>query len=439
MSCQEDVAFSLWQKDYWLRLERIRRTDVEQAQELDIKRYLLLIVKRRYLFAIAAASIITAVVIISYFIPPVYEAKTVVSIEKSFLNDVLRNIGGTQAMDDGASALSTIMKSRTLVLKVISDIGVDMQGMTEAQVEGLIKYLQATTKVMIEYSKSGRRDVDFFTVSFKSEDPRFARDYVNNVVSTYIEMTIGSKREDSFGANRFLLDQINQFKEKVGKLDAEITKLKKDQSIALYNKYFALQKRRDDLLVQYTEDHPEVIKVQAEIEALKAKHTISPNKLAYASNIINRLAVLERERESSKKMFDELTAAYGKSEMSTQAELQDKVGSFRIVDPAVLPIKPVSPDRIMIILMGIVGGIGGAAGLIVLLDVFDDSVKNVDTIKSLGIPVLAIIPHIQDSRALIKSRRKDICLFMLSGLYAGILGAVMVLEKLGLLSQMLKE
>ncbi len=407
--------------------------DVEQTQELDIKRYLHLVLKRRYLFAITASFIITAVVIISHFIPPVYEAKTVVSIEKSFLNDVIKNIGGTQSIDDKATALSMIMKSRTLVLKVISDLGVDLQGMTEAQVEGLIKRTQDRTQITIEFNKSGRRDVDFFTVSYQNRDPRFARDYVNNVVSKYIETTIGSKREDSFGANRFLLDQINQLKEKVGKLDAEIAMLKKDQNIIVYNRFLELQKRRDDLLVQYTENYPEVIKVQSEIEALKAKYTISREKLAHSSNVLERLAILERERESSKKIYDELTAAYGKSEMSTQAELQDKAGTFRIVDPAVLPITPVSPNRVMIILLGIVGGIAGATGLIVLLDTFDDSIKNVATIRSLGVPVLAIIPHIQDPHALIKSRRKDICFYTLSGLYVVLLGAVIVLEQLGLL------
>jgi uncharacterized protein involved in exopolysaccharide biosynthesis len=412
---------------------------VEQTQELDIKRYLRLILKRRYLFAITAALIITAVVIISHFIPPVYEAKTVVAVEKSFLNGVLKNIGGTQSIDDKATALSTIMKSRTLILKVIGDLGVDMQGMTEAQVEGLIKSTQDKTQITIEFSKSSRSDVDFFTVSYRNRDPRFARDYVNNVVSKYIESTIGAKREDSFGANRFLLDQINQLKEKAGNIDVEIATLKKDQNIIVYNRYLELQKRRDDLLVQYTEDHPEVIKVQSEIEALKAKYTISRERLAHSSNVLDRLAVLERERESSKKIFDELTAAYGKSEVSAQAELQDKAGTFKIVDPAVLPIIPVSPNRLMIMLLGIVGGIAGAAGLIVLLDTFDDSIKNVDAIKSLGVPVLAIIPHIQDPHTLIKSRRKDIWLYTLSGLYVVLLGAVIALERLGLLGQILKQ
>jgi succinoglycan biosynthesis transport protein ExoP len=406
---------------------------VEQSEGLDLKHYLQLVLKRRCLFAITAAFIITSVVIISRFIPPVYEAKTVVAIEKSFLNDALKNIGGTQSVDDRATALSTIMKSRTLILKVIDDLGIDMRGLTEAQVEGLIKSTQDRTKITIEFSQGGGRDVDFFTVSFRDRDPQFARDYVNRVVGKYIATTIGSKRSESFGANQFLLDQINQFKGKVDKYDAEIAVLKKDNNIILYNRYLELQKKLDDLLVQYTENHPEVIKVQSEIEAHKAKYDISPKKLAHALEEKNRLAILERDRESSKKMYDEMAAAYSKSEVSTKAELQDKAGTFRIVDPAVLPIKPVSPNRIKIIFMGILGGIAVAIGLIVLLDILDDSIKNVDMIKGLGIPVLAVIPHIQNHEDLIKSRRKDIFFYTLSGLFVVLLGAVLVLENLGLL------
>ncbi len=406
---------------------------MEQTHELDIKHYLRLVMKRRYFFVIAAVFIITAVVAAAYLIPPMYEAKTVVSIEKSFLDNIIKNIGGARVIEDKATALSTVMKSRTLVFKVISDLGVDVQRKSEAAVEDLIKRTQDRTQILLEFSKAARSDVDFFTVSFRDRDPRYARDYVNNVVSKYIEESVGSKREESFGANRFLLDQINQFKEKVEKIDAEIFSLKKEEDIILYNKYLELQNRRDALLVQYTEDHPEVIKVKSEIEALKTKYNFSQKKLSHAANVNNRLGILERERESTKKIYDELTSAYGKTEVSTQAEIQNKAGTFKIVDPAVLPIKPVSPNRILIILLGIVGGIAGAAGLIVLLDTFDDSIKNVDTIKSLGVPVLAIIPHIQNPDTVINSRRKDIALYIFSGLFVALLCAVVVREVLVML------
>jgi succinoglycan biosynthesis transport protein ExoP len=422
---------------------------LEQTQGLDIHRYLQLVLKRRYLFAITAAALITAVVIISYLIPPVYEAKIVVSIEQSFLDGVLSNMGGAKSIDDKASALATIMKSRTLVFKVINELGIDLHKMTEAQIEGLIKNMQNKTQINLEFNRSGRRDVDFFTVSFRDQNPRFARDYVNTVVKNYIAENIGSKREGSVDANKFLLGQINQYKEKVSKIEAEITLLKKDRNVILYDRLLELQKRLEELLFQYTESHPEVIKVQSEIASLKAKFRKPQQKteeadvstdqsserrsttMAGAESIKNQLTVLERERESNKKIYDELTAAYSKSEVSTQAEVQDKAGTFRILDPAILPIKPVSPDRIKIILLGIIGGIAGAVALVVILDSFDKSVKNIDTLKSLGIPVLAIIPHIQDPAELISTRIKDICLYSLSGLFIVLLVAVIVLEMLG--------
>jgi succinoglycan biosynthesis transport protein ExoP len=416
-------------KTYWSRLDRVRRADVEQIQELDIKRYLRLILKRRYLFAITAAFIITTVVIYSHFIPPVYEANALVSIDKSFLNNALKNLAGTQSIDDKSAALSTIMTSRVMIVKVLSALGVDMQGMTQEEVEGRIKSTQNMTQ--LDFSKSSGA-VDFFTVSFRDKDPRYARDYVNKVVSMYIETNVGSKREDASDANTFLLDQINRQREKVDKLDAEVAVLKKDENVLLYNKFMELQKKLDDLLLQYTEHHPEVVKARTTIEMLKAKYFNSQNKLAYAETAARRLSSREHELEFSKKIYDELTVAYGKSQLSTRAELQDKEGSFKIVDPAVLHIIPVSPNRVKIILMGIIAGLAGAAGLIVLLDVIDDSIKSVDVIKSLGIPVLAIIPHIQDPHALIKSRRKDICFYTLSALYVVLLGVVIVAERLRL-------
>lgn len=425
---------------------------MEQTQEPDIKRYLHLVLRRRYLFAAVAAAIMTGAVVTSYVIPMVYEAKTVVSIEKSFLNNIIKNIGGAQTVEDKASALSTIMKSRTLVVKVINDIGLDVTRMTEAQVEGLIKNIQDRTQIAIEYNKagSGRKDVDFFTVSFRDRDPRRARDYVNNLVSRYIEENMSGKREGSFGANRFLLDQINHYKDAVGTLDAEIAMLKKDRNVMLHDRTLELQKRLDDLLVQYTENHPEVIKTRSEIDSLKSKFRTRKKQadsddqvkqpaethesaVAGASYTKNRIAALERERDTNKKIYDELAAAYGKSEVSSQAEVQDKAGTFKIVDPAVLPIKPVSPNRIKIILIGIIGGLAGAFGLLFALDTIDKSVKTIDVIKGFGIPVLAVIPHIESAGDLIKAKKKDAYFYGLSGLFVMLLGAVIVREVIVLL------
>jgi hypothetical protein len=51
-------------------------------------------------------------------------------------------------------------------------------------------------------------------------------------------------------------------------------------------------------------------------------------------------------------------------------------------------------------------------------------------IKSLGVPVLAVIPHIENPDMLIKTRKKDIALYIFSGLYAALLCAVVIREAL---------
>jgi hypothetical protein len=88
--------------------------------------------------------------------------------------------------------------------------------------------------------------------------------------------------------------------------------------------------------------------------------------------------------------------------------MQDKAGMFRIVDPAVLPVVPVSPDRVKIMLLGIFAGIAGAFGFVLILDNLDDSIKSLDALRGFGVPVLAVIPSIQNPADLAKRRRIDV-------------------------------
>ncbi|HUH65245.1 MAG TPA: GNVR domain-containing protein, partial [Syntrophales bacterium] len=352
--------------------------------------------------------------------------------------------------------------------KVISDLDLDLGKKNEADMEKLIKSIQERTEVKLEFNKVSRNNIDFFTVSFQDRDPKLARDYVNTLVGKYIEENLRFNREASTGTNSFLLDQINLVKAKVGKLDAEIVRLKekdaeieqskkKEEEIALQNEnrpsavdvrrleLKKLKKRLSYLLTHYTPDYPEVNKVKADIESLSAEIKASPREsagdidsvkrsagksnvnAAASSDVKTRLTELERERDTNQRIYEELSAAYGVSQVSTQAEMQDKVGTFRIVDPAILPIKPIKPNRIMIMLLGILAGIAGAFGLIVFLDMSDKSVKNVGMLKNFGLPVL-VVPHILTPNELKKARISNVFFYGLSGLYVLLLAAVIVRE-----------
>ena len=441
---------------------------MEPSQELDIRRYLRLVYKKRYVFIIAAAAIITATIVAGYLLPPMYEAKTIVLIERNFIKQLIKDITVMPSLDERVKVLSLVMKSRSLLLKVMADLDLDVNKKSQAEIEKMVRNFQDKTEIRIEINKANRKDMDSFAVVYQDRDPKRSMDYVNMLVRRYIEENLSSTREEAYGANRFISEQINFFKSKIDAVEGEIANYKREKGVVTHQRILALQKKVDDLSVQYTENHPDVIKAKAEIGALQdqlrqRRGASAPSRDADAGTspsgpssqergegqaatesalaaiaaknerlraVIEsqravlrtvpagnrKLSDLERERDAHKKIYEELVASRGKSEVSTQVEVQNKSGTFRIVDAAVLPTKPVS-DRVKMILLGIGAGIAGAFLLVLLLDYLDDSVKTVDALRGLGVPVLAVIPSIQNAEELAERRRKDVLVYSVTGVY----------------------
>jgi capsular polysaccharide biosynthesis protein len=140
-----------------------------------------------------------------------------------------------------------------------------------------------------------------------------------------------------------------------------------------------------------------------------------------------------QERNKDENLYDQLVARRGQAEVSNQVQLQDKQSTFRIIEPAQLPVIPIGPDRVKIMMLGIAAGIAGGFGLLIAIHSFDRTIKTVDSLKELGIiEVLAVIPRNIDPQVAEKERRKDLRLYIASGACFSMIVALLVLEKLGL-------
>ncbi len=392
---------------------------METPQEFDIKKYSQLLYQKRYVF-VAIVVIVTSIAIaVSYVLPKTYEAKSTVLIERNYVNELMKTIAVTPSIDDRVKALEVILKSRPLVLKVMGDLDLELTRKSDAEVEKLVQEFQKTTDIKIEMNKSTRKDMDMFTVSFRHANPATARDYVNILVRRYIEESLSHNRDETYGANKFLLEQIDLFKDKISTIEADIARLSRQPATVAQDKLRVLQKRLDELRVQYTDNHPEVMKLKAEIEALRNQSTGSkPSADAgRTGEQPQKLSALERDRDTYKKIYEDLMATLGRSEVSSHIEVQDKGGTFTILEPAILPLSPVSPNRVKIILLGLLAGIGGGIGFIILLDGMDKSVRTLDTVKTFGLPVLAVIPNIQNPADIQRTKRNDLALYIAAGVY----------------------
>lgn len=470
------------------------------SNEMDYKRYLVLAKRDKRLCIVIALVVMTLVTAASYVIPNKYEAKSTVFVEKSVISELLKGLTFTPSTEDKIKVLTYALNSRTLITKVIDELDLKKGG--EAELEKLIKSLQDNTQIKIK-DKEG-----LFVISFQDRNPKLARDYVNALVRRYIDENTSSKREESYGATQFLSEQLNTFREKLVKSEEEAnafkrgsgsvatmdpTSLLKDindsqqradelkvkqaqletilaglgKANSVQSNLPALQKRLQELQLQYTDKYPEIIRLKDDIQALEAQKkggqgvtrpTDSPEydrlnselrALRQAEANLNAniarnrrllqsipaakatLEDLEREKNSQKTLYETMLARQGQSEVSKQMEVQDKSTVFRVVDPAVLPIKPVSPDRKKLIVLGILAGIAGGLGLVILKDQLDNSVKSVDMAKQFGLPVLAVIPRIEDPQQIAQQVRQDRRLYFATGLYFSLILAVLVLEVSG--------
>jgi polysaccharide chain length determinant protein (PEP-CTERM system associated) len=470
--------------------------------EFDYRKYLSLLNKHKRLFAFTALVIMTGVLVYSYQLPKEYRSQSTVFIEKTVLNDLVKGIAVTPSQDDLLRGLYTTIKSRALLTKVANDLDLNLNKQSDAHLEATISRLRNKTELTLD------GNVGLIIFSFTDNNPRFARDYVNALVRRYIEENLSSKREESYGATSFISEQSASIKQKLEKVNDEIGRLKAEKGAALAsdpvgmqtqikaeqerlneliihrsqveatrnqlrnnnptkNRLAALQRRLEELRVDYTDNYPEVLKVKTDIEAAKKEITIGdgtsvadPQELSRIELELNAIRASEanqrsilastrgltqanpsavsamekllQEKNRYSGMYDQLVAKHGQAEFSNQMEAQDKSATFRIVEPALMPTLPVGPNRVRIILIGIAAGIAAGFGLLLVIDYFDKSVKTVDTLKTLGINVLAVIPKISDPQAIDKERRGDLRLYLLSGSYFSMIVALLALEFLGM-------
>ncbi len=498
----------------------------------NIKRYLRLISSKKYIFIIASILLTTIFLIYVYSIPKNYTAKSTILLEDNIIEKFVKGIAITPTIKERIKAMSETILGRGLILKTIRKLNLDSGVKTDKDLEEMIFNFQKKTKLKIRKDRS-------FVLSFTSEHPVHSRDYVNTLVRLYIEDNIIMKKLEADSATKFLRKQVGFFKEKKDRAENAIIKYRQEKGIYIAvdenslieeikghnqgieeiktersqliaakdslrsrlkgepvtvnvldtsefldskNKMIeSLENRIKKLLIIYTEEYPEVIKLRDETAALKRQgyFTEYPNSLTdsetgeinpiyqgikqkiieleaeisainakeknlkglmkdkekqlrYIPEDKKKLADLEKDRDAFKGTYKQLLGRLGQAEVSKQMEIEDKAATFRVIEPAVSSTRPDGPGRKKLILVSVMFGLLGGFGFVYLRDSFDKSVKSIDDIKILGLPVLATIPKIQSAENLIKIRKKDKLLYSFAGVYMlGILG-LFTLEYMGL-------
>ena len=300
-----------------------------------------------------------------------------------------------------------------------------------------------------------------------------AKDFLDHLIDKYMEQSIHKKTSKASTALNFVDEQLKEVSTKLheaamklenfkeennlvdvkiesqviltnrSKVKAELEKVKVQESAfnALYNEfktgnygavsslakdYPVLASLLDDLqkakskkitlLSTFTEEHPDVQKVNEEIDDIRMalesaiesiSDSLSEKRRSLEDTLYNSETTLlkfpekERELAALQRKYKVLEQTY-EFLLQKQAEMSinkaSTVSGNRILDRAVLPTKPVKPNVPMILLTSLLLGFIAAMFMAYLREILDDKIKTrEDIVSNTRIPFYGVIPQVRSA------------------------------------------
>ncbi len=492
--------------------------------------------KRRWLIWIVATLVCSVGWAMVYSMPNKYESMARVFINtQSMLKPLLVGLAINEGRDekrDLAESTKRTLLSRPNLEKVIRATDMDHGVNSQRDTDDLILRLSE------EITVSGKGKDNIYVISYEGTDPRRAQKVVETLLAIFVENTLGISRKDTSVAERFIEEQIQEYEARLvageerlkefkqqnmglmpgdaggyySKMEAETAKLeqaklelkealnKRDQlaaqieqetlesqkraavtsnSDAFDDRINGLEARLDELLLQYTDRHPDVVSIKttidelyrrkqqrlgdidnqketsagagggliatelkiahgamiAEVSALQVRVAEYEKRAARLRSMMETIPKVEAEfsrlnrgYEINQKNYRALVDRRESAKISRDADQSVDEIQFKIIDPPLAAVSPSGPKRPLFYTLVLLGGIALGAGIAWLLAMIKPVFYNPKELRELyGLPVYGSVGLISDS-SMVFRRRINAISFLLAGgvLIAAYVGLIAV-------------
>ncbi|WAK01149.1 hypothetical protein [Methylobacter sp. YRD-M1] len=125
---------------------------------------------------------------------------------------------------------------------------------------------------------------------------------------------------------------------------------------------------------------------------------------------------LMRDLDNNKAKYNELKAKQLEAKLAQTLEEEQKAEKFSLIEPPLLPNKPIKPNRFKILLMGFVASIGAGFGAGYLREMMDGSIRGHRSLAHIvGAEPLVVVPYIKNQEDIDRTRRNIINFSIIAG------------------------
>ncbi|MBH8563670.1 polysaccharide biosynthesis tyrosine autokinase [Nostoc sp. CENA67] len=150
---------------------------------------------------------------------------------------------------------------------------------------------------------------------------------------------------------------------------------------------------KQTLTTQLVQSEIERLALANRIAVLKNAYSLSQKRLSVLPQLEQTQLQLERELAVARSTYEELLKRF----QEVEVVVNQNVGNARVISPALVPKKPVSPRLTLNLALGGFLGILLGVGTALLLEARDKSLKTVEKAKQVfGYPLVGIIPHLNE-------------------------------------------
>ncbi len=445
--------------------------------------------------------------------PNQYESSAQIYVDAdSVLRPMLRGIAlDSIDISERLGMMSKAILSRPNLEKVIREVDLDVNITSRVEREALFSNLEKS--ISIKATRTHRtprpQPPNLYFISAQNKNPELAYKIVQSLLDIFVESSLGDTREDSNVAQKFLDQQIKEYEAKLIAAEERLRQFKRGnietlpeqgrnfyqrlqqsqtqldeirlqiseeenrrrelvrqidginptQSVVgtdgraiispLQQRINTLQERLDELLLRYTDEHPDVLEaksaleslrreqtentdensaeqsnpmyqqlkvtlggVEANIAALKVRHdeyqkrvNTLQQQIEVLPKVEAELKALNRDYEINKQNYDELIKRRQAAQIADQAEQTGEKVKLKVIEPPRVPVNPFSPNRFLFSTAVFFLAVGAGVGLAFLLSQIKPAYYSQRMLKEqLGLPVLGSVSML--SLPSVVSRRK---------------------------------
>jgi len=148
-------------------------------------------------------------------------------------------------------------------------------------------------------------------------------------------------------------------------------------------------------------------------DEMRKRQLVYIARLESAPNVQREYLDLSRDYDNAIRKYRDIKGKELEAQVAEELEKDRKGERFSLLEPAQLPEKPFSPDRMAIMLIGVALSLGGGVGAGAMREALDFSIKGPrDLARKVALPILAQVPYLPSAE---DAERRRLRLWLMIG------------------------